>query len=143
MKSDLSEAAMKLFQKDSNCAQAIFSVYGEQLGLRSETCLKIASGFGGGIARTRNVCGALTGAVMAIGLKCGGFERKDREKTYEVAEQLLNEFKILHGSIICKELINHDLITNNDIEQAFEKGVFDNCPKFVEDVSIILEKLIF
>ncbi|MFX1517067.1 MAG: C-GCAxxG-C-C family protein [Promethearchaeota archaeon] len=143
MKSNLSETAMKLFQKESNCAQAIFSVYGEQLGLRKETCLKIASGFGGGIARTRNVCGALTGAVMAIGLKCGGIKRGDREKTYEVAEELLSEFKTLHGSIICEELINHDLITNNDVEQAFEKGVFDNCPKFVEDVSIILEKLIF
>ncbi|MHA2202659.1 MAG: C-GCAxxG-C-C family protein [Candidatus Hodarchaeales archaeon] len=146
MESNLSETVTKIFQeKGGNCAQAIFTAYGEQLGsgrVDYETCLKIASAFGGGIARTGNVCGALTGALMVLGLKYGGIERKEQEKANEVAGQFLNEFKSLHGSIICRELINHNLITKDDLKQAFEKGAFNNCPKFVEDVSMMLEKLL-
>ncbi|MHA2226432.1 MAG: C-GCAxxG-C-C family protein [Candidatus Hodarchaeales archaeon] len=147
MQSNLSDTVKKIFQqKEGNCSQAIFTAYGEQLGLGKvdhDTCLKIASAFGGGIARTGNVCGALTGALMALGLKYGDIERKGQEKANEVAGKFLNEFKSLNGSIICRELINHDLITDNDLKQAFEKGSFNNCPKFVEDVSMMLEKLLF
>ena len=147
MQSNLSARVEEFFQeKGGNCAQAIFTAYGEQLGsgkVDYDTCLKIASAFGGGIARTGNVCGALTGALMALGLKYGGLKRKDQEKANEVAGKLLNEFKSLNGSIICRELINQDLITDDDLKQAFEKGSFNNCPKFVEDVSMMLEKLLF
>ncbi len=143
-----SETAQKIFQeKGYNCSQAIFTAYGEQLGsgkVDYDTCLKIASAFGGGIARTGNVCGALTGALMVLGLKYGGPERKDQEKVNEIAGKFLNEFKSLNGSIICRELIEYDLttITPSEIEEAFKKGTFNKCPKFVEDVSMILEKMI-
>ncbi|MHA1934606.1 MAG: C-GCAxxG-C-C family protein [Candidatus Thorarchaeota archaeon] len=111
----------------------------QYLLLTVDTCMKIASAFSGGIALTGNVCGALTGALMALGLKYGGAERE--EKVNEVAVELLNEFKALNGSIICRELINHDLITDEDVKQAFKNGAFDNCPKFVQDVTKILDKL--
>lgn len=146
MPSNLSDTAKKHFlEKGQNCSQAIFTGYGEQLGLGKvdyDTCLKIASAFGGGIARTGNVCGALTGAVMALGLKYGGAKREDQEKANRVAGKLLNEFRSLNGSIICRELINHDLTTDEDLKQAFQKDAFNNCPKFVEDVSMMLEKLL-
>ncbi|MFX1252913.1 MAG: C-GCAxxG-C-C family protein [Promethearchaeota archaeon] len=146
MPSNLSDTVKKLFsEKEYTCSQAIFAVYGEQLGLGKvdhDTCLKIASAFSGGIARTGNVCGALTGALMALGLKYGGVKREDQEKVNEVAGKLLNEFKTLNGSIICRELINHDLITDEDLKQAFKKEVFKNCSKYVEDVSMMLEKLL-
>ncbi|MFX0066079.1 MAG: C-GCAxxG-C-C family protein [Candidatus Hermodarchaeota archaeon] len=146
MPSNLSDKVKKLFsEKNYTCSQAIFAVYGEQLGLGKvdhDTCLKIASAFSGGIARTGNVCGALTGALMALGLKYGGVKREDQEKVNDVAGKLLNEFKALNGSIICRELINHDLITDEDLKQAFKKEVFKNCPKYVENVSMMLEKLL-
>ncbi|UCE10518.1 MAG: C_GCAxxG_C_C family protein [Candidatus Thorarchaeota archaeon] len=54
----------------------------------------------------------------------------------------LNGFESLHGSTICRELINHDLISDEDVSQAFKTGAFDNCSKYVEDTSELLEKLL-
>ncbi|MHA2369121.1 MAG: C-GCAxxG-C-C family protein [Candidatus Hodarchaeales archaeon] len=147
MPSNLADTAKKLFSEESgyNCAQAIFAASSEHLGLGTvdhDTSVRIASAFGGGITRTGNVCGALTGAVMALGLKYGGATYKDQEKANAVAGKLLTEFTSRHGSIICRELIDHDLITDEDIKQAFKKGVFKNCPKFVDDVAMMLEKLL-
>lgn len=142
MPSELAEKAKEMMQeRKGHCAQAIFTTYGGQLGLGKldfETYMKIASAFSGGIARTGNVCGALTGALLALGLKYGDTV----EKVNEIANDLLNEFTSLHGSIICRELIDHDLITEEDVQQAFKTGSFDNCPKFVEDVSMLLDKLL-
>ncbi|MHA2428572.1 MAG: C-GCAxxG-C-C family protein [Candidatus Hermodarchaeia archaeon] len=90
------------------------------------------------MARTGNVCGALTGALMALGLKFGD----DREKANEVAGKFLSEFKSLHGSIICSELTGHNLSTVEDIEQAVKMEIFSRCQKFVEDVSMMLETLL-
>ena len=136
--------ARKIFEEQTgHCAQAIFGAYGEHLGsgkVDFDTCMKISSAFSGGLARTGNVCGALTGALMALGLKYGG--SKNEEKVNEAAVKLLDEFTSLHGSIICRELINHDIITDEDVQQPFKNGSFDNCPKFVEDVSMLLEKLL-
>jgi C_GCAxxG_C_C family probable redox protein len=143
---NIPEIAKKtMIEKNGNCAQAVFATYVEQMGLGNidhETCLKIASAFGGGITQTGNVCGALTGAIMAIGLKYGGIRREDQVKANEVAGILLNKFKSLNGSIICRELINHDLISDEDVKLAFENDSFNNCAKFVEDASTILEKLL-
>jgi len=136
------EKAKKIFgEQKAHCAQAIFAAYGEQLGLGQvdfDTCMKIASAFSGGIARSGNVCGAVTGALMTLGLRFG----EDAEKVNEIAVKLFDEFESLNGSIICRELINHDLITVEDLKKAFENGSFDNCPKYVEDVALILEGLL-
>ncbi|MHA1958626.1 MAG: C-GCAxxG-C-C family protein [Candidatus Thorarchaeota archaeon] len=143
MPSDPTNTAKGIFREQKgHCAQAIFVAYGEQLGLGKvdyATCMKVSSAFSGGIARTGNVCGALTGAMMALGLKYGG---ADSTKVNEVAAKLLDEFKSLNGSIICRELINHDLVTDEDVKQAFATGSFDSCPKFVDDVCMLMDKLL-
>ncbi len=144
MPSNPADTANKIFQEQKvSCSQAIFAAYGEHLGLGRvdfDTCLKIASAFSGGIAQTGNVCGALTGALMALGLKYGSTEYENRVN--EIAVELLNEFESLNGTTICRDLINHDLITDEDVKQAFAKGSFDNCPKFVEDVTKIMDRLL-
>ena len=141
MASNRVDAAKKIMQEQKgHCCQAILAAFGEHLSLGKvdyDICMKIASAFSGGIALTGNVCGALNGALMALGLKYGG---EDSTKVNEVSVNLLDEFKSLHGSIICRELINHDLVTDEDVKQAFATGAFNNCPKFVEDAAMILEK---
>lgn len=141
MPSNSADKANKIFREQkAHCAQAIFTAYGEQLSegkVDFDTAMKIASAFSGGISRTGNVCGALTGAMMAIGLKYSSAEKAD-----EIAGYLLNEFKSINGTTICRELIKHDLLTDEDIKHAFATGAFDNCPKFVEDVTKILDKLL-
>ncbi len=135
------DTAKRFFQEQkAQCAQAIFAAYGEQLGLGKidfDTCMKIAAAFSGGVAGTGNICGTLNGALMAIGLKY-----YDVNKANEIGVQILDEFKSINGSILCRELIKHDLITEENIKQAFETGAFSNCPKFVEDVTVILDKLL-
>ena len=146
----LEEAVDFFNQRKGNCAQAIFAMYNNAFNLSNidpATCLKLTAAFGGGIANTGNVCGALTGALMILGLKYGvsdneSANKEDIMKVIMLSQQLLEKFEELHGSILCKELINHDLRTPEDIQHAFESGAFDKCSKIVEDTSSLLDDLI-
>jgi C_GCAxxG_C_C family probable redox protein len=144
MSSTRVEEAKKIMdEQKGSCSQAIFATYGVHLSsgkLDYDTCMNIASGFGGGIASNGNVCGALTGAIMALGLKYGGSMME--EKAFQAANTLLENFAKLYGSVLCRELIKYDLAAAEGLKEAFEKGVFDKCPKYVEDVAEILETLI-
>ena len=85
------EEARKQFEKGFLCAPAVLSTYGEQLGLEKALALKMACGFGAGIGRMGRTCGAVTGAVMVIGLKHGQVNLVDaesREKTYTSVKEL-------------------------------------------------------
>ncbi|MGA2670868.1 MAG: C-GCAxxG-C-C family protein, partial [Dehalococcoidia bacterium] len=106
------EKAKKQFEKGFSCAPAVLSTYSEQLGLEEALALKVACGFGGGIGRTGRTCGAVTGAVMVIGLKHGQADVADeesRQKTHKLVKQFIDKFTALHGSIECRELIGYDL----------------------------------
>jgi len=140
------EEAKKQFEKGFSCAPAVLSTYSEQLGLGKALALKIACGFGGGIGRMGRTCGAVTGAVMVIGLKNGQVDLADeesRQKTHELIKKFIDKFTALHGSIECKELIGYDLSKSSDLESARESGVFQNkCPSFVYDSARILEDVL-
>ena len=140
------EEAKKQFEKGFSCAPAVLSTYSEQLGLGKALALKIACGFGGGIGRMGRTCGAVTGAVMVIGLKNGQVDLADeesRQKTHELIKKFIDKFTALHGSIECRELIGYDLSKSSDLESARESGVFQNkCPSFVYDSARILEDVL-
>lgn len=125
----------------ATCSQAIFATFGPYMGEKGvdvETCMKIASAFSGGINLTGNVCGALTGALMAIGLEFGDGSPMS-PKVAEISTQLLEEFKAINGSILCRDLIQYDGGTDVvDMMKAFKNGAFDKCLKYVEDVSRLL-----
>ena len=94
------ERARELFLEGCNCAQAVFLAFAEDK-LDRETALKIASGFGGGMAGMRDVCGAVSGMFMAYGLLCGPADPTDRAakaKSYETLRQLAGEFEARNGS---------------------------------------------
>jgi C_GCAxxG_C_C family probable redox protein len=144
MSSNLSKkATMIMNDQKGSCSQAVFATYGEHLSsgkVDFETGMNIASAFSGGIAGTGSMCGALTGALMALGLKYNDAEKYNQINV--VARKLLDEFESIHGSTICRELIKHDLLTEEDIQKAFKTGAFDNCTKYVEDATKILDKLL-
>jgi C_GCAxxG_C_C family probable redox protein len=149
-----SEKAVELSNKNFNCSQSVFSVFAEENGLNEKTALRIACAFGGGLARTAGVCGAVTGAMMAIGLKHGMDDPEKQEvkaKTYEITRKFFDEFTALHGSLICKDLIGFDIgnpekigITGNSPEwRAKMKKTHDEiCSKLIADAVKIVEKLI-
>ena len=99
------ERARELFLEGCNCAQAVFLAFAEEK-MDRDTALKIASGFGGGMAGMRNVCGAVNGMFMAYGLLCGPADPTDRAakaKSYETLRQLAGEFEARNGSLICRQ----------------------------------------
>lgn len=140
------EEAKKQFKKGFFCAPAVLSTYSEQLGLEKALALKIACGFGAGIGRMGRTCGAVTGALMAIGLKHGQVNLADQEsqqKTYTLVKEFVDRFTALHGSIECKELIGYNLSDSGELSLAIESGVFKNkCPSFVYDSACILEDVL-
>lgn len=115
------ERAIDLFNSQFNCAQAVFAALGPAEGLSEHDCLRIAAPFGGGIGRLGETCGAVTGALMAIGLRHGAAAARNPEaKTalYERVRDFVTRFKARHGSIICRDLLGCDLSTPEGSQQA-------------------------
>jgi C_GCAxxG_C_C family probable redox protein len=106
----------------------------EGLGVEGEWLPRVASGFGGGIARTGQVCGALTGAVMALGWAMGRSASGDSiDELYGEVAELVDEFTSEFGSTSCRMLINIDLSDPEEHERARKTGVFEQqCARFVE-----------
>ena len=102
------EVATEKFLAGYNCAQSVLYAYSDGLNLEKETALKLACGLGAGLARRGEVCGAVTGGILVIGLKCGRGERDDRsatEQTYQKTQELMAGFEQRHGSCLCLELL--------------------------------------
>ena len=129
-----------------NCSQSVLSVFCEEFGLDRNLALKVAMGFGGGMGRTGNTCGAVTGAYMVLGLSQRINENNPREsieRTYKLVQEFNQEFEKLHSSIICKELIKYDLNSSEELVEARNKGVFSTvCPNLVSDTVKILETML-
>ena len=138
--------AVQSFKQGFSCSQAVLAALSEPLGLDRERALKISQAFGGGMARMGLTCGAVTGAMLAIGLKYGRTRPEDeeaKEKTYSLVHEFLRQFQDRHGSIVCRELIGVDLSSPEGQKLGAERGVFENlCPKFVAHAVEILEQIL-
>lgn len=102
------DRAKELFLEGYNCAQAVFGAFCEDFGIDFETGVKISSGFGGGFSRRREVCGAVSGAVMVLSMVHGYSDSKadaEKKKLYEEVRGVLKSFEEDAGSIICRELL--------------------------------------
>jgi C_GCAxxG_C_C family probable redox protein len=137
--------AIEYFRNKFNCSQAVFTVFGIDYGLTENDCLKVACAFGGGMGRQQHTCGAVTGAMMALGIKYGkGLNDSEDKKqlTYSKARELFAEFNKLHGTTNCRELLNGlDLNNPEDHEKIIEQRLYDiKCEKYVTDSVIIVEK---
>jgi len=138
------ENAVECFNNGFNCAQAVFSTYCEQLGLDKETALKISCGFGGGMGRLGETCGAVSGAYLLIGLKYGMYLKDDgaaKEKTYELVGEFSRLFKERNKTTICRELLGVDLLAGD--KRTASERVKSICPKMVRDAAEIVEELLF
>ena len=105
---DRSEHAKNNFLAGMNCAQAVLCAFCDRCGLDRDTAMKLASGFGGGIARQREVCGAVSGMCMAVDLIRGpgdGADKTAKDKHYAFIRGLCDAFRAETGSIVCRELL--------------------------------------
>jgi C_GCAxxG_C_C family probable redox protein len=142
-----SEKAVDYFRSKFNCSQAVLTVFGPEYGLSENDSLKIACAFGGGMGRQQHTCGAVTGALMVLGLKYGKALSDPEEKkqlTYSKTREFFDEFNKLNGTTNCRELLdNLDMTDPEDHKKIMELKLFDiNCEKYVSDAVIITEKLL-
>jgi C_GCAxxG_C_C family probable redox protein len=143
----IADQAAACFDEGFNCSQAVLSAFAPQLGLDRVAALKVAGAFGGGMGRMGETCGAVTGALMAIGLKYGqttGEDKAAKEKSYEMVKQFVERFKARNrGCLACRELLGADLSTPEGMQKIREKQAFTTmCPKFVRDAAEIVEELL-
>ena len=111
------EKALQYFTNGANCAQAVVMAFHEEIGMDEKTAARLASSFGGGIGRLREVCGAVSGMMMVYGLLKGydDLNDPDAKKThYENVQALANAFREENGSIICRELLSLKRNENSD-----------------------------
>lgn len=137
-----SQIAIENF-KTLNCAQSVLLSHAEELKLDKMTALRIALGFGGGMAMAET-CGAVTGAYMVLGLKAK-FEEKSIQEIKADTKAAVRKFNELfvakHGSLTCKKLLGVDISTPEGLAEANEKNLFDTvCVELVGSAAEILEK---
>lgn len=108
------DAAIACHAQQFNCAQAVFSTYAPAVGIGESDSLKVSAGFGGGMGRLQEVCGAVTGSIMVIGCRYGMVRPGDmdaKEDTYARVKDFVRRFTFDHGTISCRELLGCDLNT--------------------------------
>ncbi len=141
-----SDVALASFNQGFTCSSAVFSSFADELGLEERTAGKIACGFGAGISRTGNICGAVSGAIMVIGLKYGKAEQGDdaaTDKTRALTRDFIREFTQKNGSVNCTELLGYNLRNQDEYEAAARAKLFrTKCPLLVRDAAVILEKIL-
>jgi C_GCAxxG_C_C family probable redox protein len=129
------DTAVSLFAQGFSCSQSVLLAFAPRFGLDRDTAARIASPFGGGIARQGQLCGAITGALMVVGLHAGNATAEDREAkeaAYAKIRTLVARFAAVHGTTQCRGLTGYDLSTPEGYTAATEARVFTRrCPDFV------------
>ena len=108
------EIAKKYFLEGYNCSQSVLLAFCEECGIDRETACKISVPFGGGLARQRLLCGAVSGMCMVAGLLYGKTAPGvGKSEHYALIQQLFNEFKEINGSLFCGALLKSKGLTTN------------------------------
>ncbi|MBY8989814.1 MAG: C_GCAxxG_C_C family protein [Candidatus Lokiarchaeota archaeon] len=140
------EEAISYFKDKYNCAQSILGPFCVQYGLDKNTALKLATGFGGGMAGFGRTCGVVSGAYMVIGLKHGMGIKDDiklKEKTYQLIQEFSRRFTDIHDSVICRELLGCDIGTTEGKQFYSQNELFEkNCLQYVKNAVEILEDIL-
>ncbi len=140
------QRAVSSFDEGFSCSQAVLCAFGPQLGLDRESALRVACAFGGGMGHRGETCGAVTGAFMVMGLKCGRSGTDDqeaKETAYTLVNEFVDQFESRNGSVICRELIGCDIGTAEGLELTRQMNLrTTRCPNFVRDAAKIIEQVL-
>ena len=102
--------AKENFLSGYNCSQSVVLAFSDLTGVDKDTLLKLSSPFGGGMGRMREVCGAVSGMYIVLGLLEGYSDNKayeQKKELYKTVQELAERFKVQNGSIICREVIKN------------------------------------
>ena len=142
---DAVQKAVMLFQEGYSCSQAVLAAYADRFGLDEPTALKLAAGFGGGMGQLGETCGALSGAMMVLGLRYGTADAANKtakNQTYRIMRDLAAEFKLRAGSMTCRDLLGFDMGTEDGQLAARRPGAFHDCPDYVRVAAEIVAEML-
>ena len=141
------EKAIEYFEQGFNCSQSVLTAFTHDFGISEDDMLRISCAFGGGMGRRQLTCGAVSGALMVLGLYFGRGKEDDIVKkavTYEKAAEFMKEFELRNFSVNCKDLLHglsfHD---PDDMKKIEELNLFKtSCHKFAKDAVEIVQQII-
>ena len=140
------EEALAMMQKYGSCCSGVLAAYAAEAGMDQDLAGAAGRGMAGGIGGLGNVCGAVSGAVMAIGLKMtdeGNINDVEAGfKTMEIVREFVARFEEQHSSIQCMELIGYDISSTEKSTLAMKENAFEKCPGYVESAVRILDDLL-
>lgn len=142
------DKAKKLFLQGYNCSQAVFGAFAEDLGIEFNLAVKIASGFGGGMGRLREVCGTVTGMFMVLSMKYGYDDPKasqEKKDLYNDVQKLAEEFTKENGSINCRDLLGLNIKgADNPVPEARTEKYYKKrpCSELCKYAADLTEKFI-
>jgi len=141
-----SDEAVAMMVAGFNCAQSVLGVFCADLKLDPETAMKLATGFGAGMARKQEICGAVTGGIMAIGLKHGlgpDNESQAAEHTYLLVGKFMERFAASSGSCLCRVLLDgcdllsqsgRDFYKQNKLSEKICRPCVAEAVRILEDI---------
>lgn len=141
------EEARRLFLSGYNCAQAVFCAFCDETGLDIDTAARLSSSFGGGMGRLREVCGAVSGALLALGMLCGYSDPKDpqvKAAHYKLVQEYARRFREKNGTIVCRELLKNVSVTPGGVPESRTPEFYARrpCLRLVEDAAAILDEML-
>ncbi|MCE1198724.1 MAG: C-GCAxxG-C-C family protein [Marinilabiliales bacterium] len=145
MKEVRTNRALEAFASGCNCAQSVVMAYAEEFGLTTGQAKAVSVGFGGGMGRLQQTCGAVTGAYMIIGLwqsSLSNDSASTKDNTYSFVRDFDHHFRQLHQSTQCIDLLNCNIATVEGHQKAKELQLFDKiCTHCISDSIFILSQM--
>lgn len=142
---EMASKAKVLFNQHYNCAQSVFGPFAEVLDIDPDLAFRVATPFGGGMGHAGQICGAVTGGLMAIGLARGitVYNQALKYACYDLARQLQDRFQHNHGSLTCPGLLGYHIGDPDALAHVREEGLFHSlCPQLVGDAARIAADLL-
>ncbi len=141
------ELARELFLSGYNCSQAVACAFCDVTGLDIDTAARLASSFGGGLGRLREVCGTVSGAALVLGIARGYSDPKDfeaKKRHYALVQEFARRFSEQNGSIVCRELLSGIGVTTGGAPEARTSAYYAKrpCPALAASAAGILEELL-
>ena len=139
--------AKRLFLEGYNCAQAVFCAFRDLTGMDLDAAARLSSSFGGGMGRLREVCGTVSGALLALGMLRGYDDPKDPEQKkahYALVQEYARRFREKNGTIVCRELLRDVPVTPGDTpeERTPEFYARRPCLRLAGEAAAILDEML-
>ena len=144
---DHASEAKRLFLEGYNCAQAVFCAFRDVTGMELDAAARLSSSFGGGMGRLREVCGTVSGALLALGILRGYDDPKDPEQKkahYALVQEYACRFREKNETIVCRELLKNVPVTPGGTPEERTPDFYTRrpCLRLTEEAAAILEEIL-